>query len=195
MSKWMTGGACNCIADQWGNRREFLARILIPKSGSLNVLLDPKSELSLSCAPTRSLIYCSRPLCEIIYLLVAEQIVCFDWDRAETAPINSSTSFQGRQDRDHVHHHPQLSLLLWRQFQGNDNETSRELIHLLSLMDVWPLYLITILCPLSILAGRWCRREWTSPAQDTRNADPQRGRGILYQSVFLGSPGKSFKRI
>lgn len=38
--------------------------------------------------------------------------------------------------------------------------------------------------------GRWCRREWTSPA-DTRTADPARGRGILYQSVFLGSPGKS----
>lgn len=40
------------------------------------------------------------------------------------------------------------------------------------------------------LPGRWCRREWTSPA-DTRTADPSRGRGILYQSVFLGSPGKS----
>lgn len=40
------------------------------------------------------------------------------------------------------------------------------------------------------IPGRWCRREWTSPAADARSADPSRGRGILYQSVFLGSPGK-----
>ncbi|XP_037026991.1 homeobox protein homothorax isoform X2 [Bradysia coprophila] len=33
--------------------------------------------------------------------------------------------------------------------------------------------------------GRWCRREWSSPA-DTRNADATRR---LYSSVFLGSPG------
>ncbi|KAM7360825.1 meis homeobox homothorax isoform 1-T1 [Cochliomyia hominivorax] len=32
--------------------------------------------------------------------------------------------------------------------------------------------------------GRWCRREWSSPA-DTRNADASRR---LYSSVFLGSP-------
>ncbi|XP_075152107.1 meis homeobox homothorax isoform X2 [Haematobia irritans] len=34
--------------------------------------------------------------------------------------------------------------------------------------------------------GRWCRREWSSPAADTRNADASRR---LYSSVFLGSPG------
>uniref|UniRef100_A0A1A9WU91 Uncharacterized protein n=1 Tax=Glossina brevipalpis TaxID=37001 RepID=A0A1A9WU91_9MUSC len=34
------------------------------------------------------------------------------------------------------------------------------------------------------LVGRWCRREWSSPA-DTRNADASRR---LYSSVFLGSP-------
>ncbi|XP_065372182.1 homeobox protein homothorax isoform X2 [Calliphora vicina] len=33
--------------------------------------------------------------------------------------------------------------------------------------------------------GRWCRREWSSPAADTRNADASRR---LYSSVFLGSP-------
>ncbi|KRF99692.1 uncharacterized protein Dwil_GK22581 [Drosophila willistoni] len=32
--------------------------------------------------------------------------------------------------------------------------------------------------------GRWCRREWSSPA-DARNADASRR---LYSSVFLGSP-------
>ncbi|KAL7731017.1 hypothetical protein ACLKA6_014238 [Drosophila palustris] len=34
------------------------------------------------------------------------------------------------------------------------------------------------------IAGRWCRREWSSPA-DARNADASRR---LYSSVFLGSP-------
>ncbi|XP_055716184.1 homeobox protein homothorax-like [Phlebotomus papatasi] len=38
--------------------------------------------------------------------------------------------------------------------------------------------------------SRWCRREWTSPA-DARSTDASRGRGILYQSVFLGSPDNS----
>lgn len=37
-----------------------------------------------------------------------------------------------------------------------------------------------------LLTGRWCRREWSSPA-DARNADATRR---LYSSVFLGSPGK-----
>lgn len=36
-------------------------------------------------------------------------------------------------------------------------------------------------------AGRWCRREWSSPP-DTRANDPSRR--VLYSSVFLGSPGK-----
>uniref|UniRef100_A0A1B0G555 Uncharacterized protein n=1 Tax=Glossina morsitans morsitans TaxID=37546 RepID=A0A1B0G555_GLOMM len=37
--------------------------------------------------------------------------------------------------------------------------------------------------------GRWCRREWSSPA-DTRNADASRR---LYSSVFLGSPDQMLK--
>lgn len=40
-----------------------------------------------------------------------------------------------------------------------------------------------------MVTGRWCRREWSSPA-DARNADATRR---LYSSVFLGSPGKFYQ--
>lgn len=55
---------------------------------------------------------------------------------------------------------------------------------------VGPYHIIERFFPLSFLisTGRWCRREWSSPA-DNRNADATRR---LYSSVFLGSPGKCF---
>ncbi|RZF36382.1 hypothetical protein LSTR_LSTR002978 [Laodelphax striatellus] len=38
--------------------------------------------------------------------------------------------------------------------------------------------------------GKWCpRREWSSPA-DARAASDAARRGVLYSSVFLGSPGE-----
>lgn len=40
------------------------------------------------------------------------------------------------------------------------------------------------------VAGKWCpRREWSS-ASDARVASDAARRGVLYSSVFLGSPGK-----
>lgn len=40
------------------------------------------------------------------------------------------------------------------------------------------------------VAGKWCpRREWPSPA-DARAATEAARRGVLYSSVFLGSPGE-----
>ena len=40
-------------------------------------------------------------------------------------------------------------------------------------------------------SGKWCpRREWSSPPDAQRAASDAR-RGVLYSSVFLGSPGKS----
>lgn len=40
------------------------------------------------------------------------------------------------------------------------------------------------------LAGKWCpRREWSSPT-DARAASDAARRGVLYSSVFLGSPGE-----
>lgn len=42
-----------------------------------------------------------------------------------------------------------------------------------------------------IVSGKWCpRREWSSPPDAQRAATDAR-RGVLYSSVFLGSPGKS----
>jgi len=41
------------------------------------------------------------------------------------------------------------------------------------------------------VSGKWCpRREWSSPPDAQRAASDAR-RGVLYSSVFLGSPGKS----
>ena len=40
-------------------------------------------------------------------------------------------------------------------------------------------------------AGKWCpRREWSSPPDAQRAASDAARRGVLYSSVFLGSPGK-----
>lgn len=42
-----------------------------------------------------------------------------------------------------------------------------------------------------VVAGKWCpRREWSS-ASDARVASDAARRGVLYSSVFLGSPGRS----
>jgi len=42
-----------------------------------------------------------------------------------------------------------------------------------------------------MVSGKWCpRREWSSPPDAQRAATDAR-RGVLYSSVFLGSPGKS----
>lgn len=42
------------------------------------------------------------------------------------------------------------------------------------------------------LTGKWCpRREWSSPPDAQRAASDAARRGVLYSSVFLGSPGKS----
>ena len=42
-------------------------------------------------------------------------------------------------------------------------------------------------------SGKWCpRREWSSPPDAQRAASDAR-RGVLYSSVFLGSPGKSYE--
>ncbi|KAI4481129.1 hypothetical protein M0804_009755 [Polistes exclamans] len=40
--------------------------------------------------------------------------------------------------------------------------------------------------------GKWCpRREWSSPPDAQRAASDAARRGVLYSSVFLGSPGVS----
>lgn len=44
--------------------------------------------------------------------------------------------------------------------------------------------------------GKWCQRrtEWNSPPDAQRAAATEAARrGVLYSSVFLGSPGKSKK--
>lgn len=42
-------------------------------------------------------------------------------------------------------------------------------------------------------SGKWCpRREWSSPPDAQRAASDAR-RGVLYSSVFLGSPGKFYE--
>lgn len=38
-----------------------------------------------------------------------------------------------------------------------------------------------------LLAGRWCRRDWSSPP-DARAQEASRR--VLYSQVFLGSPGE-----
>ncbi|KAL2711740.1 homeobox protein homothorax-like [Vespula squamosa] len=41
------------------------------------------------------------------------------------------------------------------------------------------------------VSGKWCpRREWSSPPDAQRAASDAARRGVLYSSVFLGSPGK-----
>lgn len=59
------------------------------------------------------------------------------------------------------------------------------------------LYIRSSMFPYNVLivffsvAGKWCpRREWSSPT-DARAASDAARRGVLYSSVFLGSPGKS----
>lgn len=49
-------------------------------------------------------------------------------------------------------------------------------------------YRVSFVC---LFAGKWCptRREWPSPA-DARAAANDTRRGVLYSSVFLGSPGE-----
>lgn len=43
----------------------------------------------------------------------------------------------------------------------------------------------------TFISGKWCpRREWSSPP-DARAASDAARRGVLYSSVFLGSPGES----
>jgi hypothetical protein len=43
-----------------------------------------------------------------------------------------------------------------------------------------------------VCAGKWCtaRREWPSPADARAAAANDARRGVLYSSVFLGSPGE-----
>lgn len=57
---------------------------------------------------------------------------------------------------------------------------------------------IVIRCWFSLFffAGKWCQRprDWNSPPDAQRAASDAARRGVLYSSVFLGSPGKYIER-